>query len=653
MTTSENFKNYFNKKVNEVIEISRPQETTTDEIMNVSTIKIEVDKKPLKIPIPMFKSKSKIWKNNDLIDQPIFNNDNIKLLKKRDKNSGNTVFHIFCEKRKSTLNLQDDIEFLKCLGNNIIESKNNNNESALFLTLKNQKLGLIIMHELISRNVVNIGYKCKEELLIKCLEEGRLDMVKYLITIDIDLISKFKKVLEIKVNQTTFKYVKLIHSEYEKIVEIGLKSANRDYIKLFIIQLILGNFSKESVIQTIAEFKLPPISLEIDEFFFVYNYQMCDFVNLTEIKPSYIQELSKIKIYQISQVQIDRNELGRGGNGTVYSGTLKEIDNQNNQISIPVAIKIPTKFYRPTLVEIYKELAIHQKVNGLCGPKLFGCVKLNVGFGIIIERFDCSLYDYIKNNIIDFHLFFEFTLKMAITIKNLHKCHLNEIFHRDIKPHNWLVKLINGELVIVLSDFGLSRENSITNENTLQKYKGTSLFIPPELNENILYNDKSDIYSLGVSFMMLLYKVVYGEILNPFYEFKFISMDYFKTVVALENFLVPIVPTFLPDSFKEFLFSTMNRIYICRPNSEECVEIIRKLKIEYENDKTKWQINSIILQNEQSFLTESIISQQLKLMNQVKKFLEENDKFVLKRAKLNCSDSEIYQYLLSIIKCQK
>ncbi|KAM9976131.1 hypothetical protein ACTFIR_009972 [Dictyostelium discoideum] len=194
----------------------------------------------------------------------------------------------------------------------------------------------------------------------------------------------------IQVNTTTLQFVKLINSEYEKIVEIGLKSAGREYIKLFFIQFILGNFSKESIIQTIDEYKLPPIPKEIEDFFFVYNYQMCDFEKLIEIKPRYLNEISKIKIYPTSQVSIERNELGRGGNGTVHSGVLKEIDCQGNEISIPVAIKIPTQFNKSKLIEVYKELAIHQKINGICGPKLFGCVKLNVGFGIIIERFDCE-----------------------------------------------------------------------------------------------------------------------------------------------------------------------------------------------------------------------------------------------------------------------
>ncbi|KAM9976133.1 hypothetical protein ACTFIR_009974 [Dictyostelium discoideum] len=665
MASPQNWKNCFNKKAIEVIEIQKSQETITVETINnedksknnISKSKIKEFKKPIIKSISKLKLQPKFSRYNDIIDNSFDFNSNKNYFFKQDKVTGNTFIHVFCEKRESKMNLESDIENLKCLGKEMIETRNKNNESALFSTLKNQNLGLKIMNELISRNFfcfIDNG-KLQEELLTKCLEEGRVDMVKYLITIDFNLISKLKRMCQIiQVSPTTLQFVKLINSEYEKIVEIGLKSAGREYIKLFFIQFILGNFSKESIIQTIDEYKLPPIPKEIEDFFFVYNYQMCDFEKLTEIKPRYLNEITKIKIYPTSQVSIERNELGRGGNGTVHSGVLKEIDCQGNEISIPVAIKIPTRFNKSKLIEVYKELAIHQKINGICGPKLFGCVKLNVGFGIIIERFDCSLHDYIDNNNIDFDLFFELALKMVVTIKNLHKCHLKEIFHRDIKPHNWLVKKTKDELVVVLSDFGLSRENSETNENTLQKYRGTSVFVPPELNDNILYNDKSDIYSLGVSFMMLLYKVVYGKMENPFYEFIISKMEYFKTVVALENFLVPIVPTFLPDSFKEFLFSTMNRIYTCRPNSEECVEIITTLKTEYENDKTKWQVNSAIIQKEKSLLTDSIISQQLKLMNQVKKFVLENDKFfLLKKTKLYCSESEIKQYLLSIIKFQE
>ncbi|KAM9988796.1 hypothetical protein ACTFIY_004848 [Dictyostelium cf. discoideum] len=593
MTSTANLKNFLNKKAIEVIEILKSQEIATVETLNsISKSKSKGFKNPIE-SISKFLLKSKF----SFINHPIDVSSHKSFFSKPDKDSGNTFVHVFCEKRESNKNLESGIENLKSLGPEIFIIKNKNKEIALFSTIKNQQLGLKIMHEFISRNLINIGFDDKEKLLAKCLEEDRVDMVKYLITIDFDLLPKLKRILPvIKVSPTTLEFIKLI----------------------------------KSVIQTIDEFNLPQIPVEIDDFFFVYNYQMGDFVKLIEIIPRYLNEISKIKIYPISQVSYERVEIGRGGNDTVYSGNLKEIDSQGKEISIPVVIKIPKQFIKSKLIEVYKELAIHQKVNGTCGPKLYGVVKLNVGF-----RF-----------------FFELALKMVITIRNLHKCHFNEVLHSDIKPHNWLVRKTKDELVIVLSDFGLSRENSETNENTLQKYKGTTAFIPPELNENILYNDKSDIYSLGVSYMMLLYKVVYGKMENPFYEFKITNMEYFKSVVALENFLVPIVPTFLPHSFKEFLLSTMNRIYTCRPNSEECIEIIKTLRVEYENDKTKWQVNSVIIKKEQSLLTDSIISQQLKLMNQVKKF-EENDKFVLKKSKLNCSEDEIKKYLLTIIKCQE
>ncbi|KAN0014445.1 hypothetical protein ACTFIU_000763 [Dictyostelium citrinum] len=668
MSTAENWRNLFVNKTKEIIDISKNQITNvTDEDTlksiktkkNISLSKNEVDENSLKKSILKFQTKPKLKKYDSFLDHSIdylsiSNNGKKNFLIEKDS-SGNSFLHYFCKKRTSELNLQSDIENIKSLGKNITDVKNKKNETALFSTLKNQHLGLIIMHELISRNVITISDQIREQLLLKCLEEGRIDMVKYLFTIDYNLISKVKYINfnnnSNNNNSPTFQFAKLIYDQYEIIQGIGLKSSNIDYLKLFIIQFILGNFSKESINQIISEYKLPQISIALDDFFFVYNYQMNDFRSFTEIKQSYINEISQIKIYQIDQIVIDKKVLGSGGNGSVHSGLLKESDSQGKEILIPVAIKIPFKFSKPYMVGIYKELAIHHMVNGRCGPKLYGWVKLNIGFGIIIERMDYSLYDYVQNNKIDFDLFFDLAIKMITTIRDLHKYNFREILHRDVKPSNWLVKKNNEQLELVLSDFGLSRENSVTNEYTLMKNKGTSPFIPPELNENVLYNEKSDIYSLGVSLMMLLYKVVYGKLENPFFEFKIVNMDYFKSVVALEFCIIPIVPTFLPDNFKEFLFLTMNRIYKLRPNSEECLETLKKIKIQYENDKTKWVINNQIIEREKSLFTDSILLQQSNLLEQVKKYQEKNVDSNLKITKK--SQSQIKEDLLLLIKMKK
>lgn len=91
-------------------------------------------------------------------------------------------------------------------------------------------------------------------------------------------------------------------------------------------------------------------------------------------------------------------------------------------------------------------------------------------------------------------------LAMLDCIEALHK---NGVFHRDIKPQNFL---FNGEKLVV-SDFGLSTQvDSLTQFTRTIDYGGTLSYLPPEfLNGGFKYADAlGDIFMLGKSFYTLL-----------------------------------------------------------------------------------------------------------------------------------------------------
>lgn len=88
----------------------------------------------------------------------------------------------------------------------------------------------------------------------------------------------------------------------------------------------------------------------------------------------------------------------------------------------------------------------------------------------------------------------------------IQELHNQNIYHRDIKPQNFLLKQ---DLEIVVSDFGLGVEpNSTSRCTSTNMFGGTEGYLPPEFSEGgFKYADaKGDIFMLGKSFYALLTK---------------------------------------------------------------------------------------------------------------------------------------------------
>ena len=72
--------------------------------------------------------------------------------------------------------------------------------------------------------------------------------------------------------------------------------------------------------------------------------------------------------------------------------------------------------------------------------------------------------------------------------------HSKSIIHRDLKPGNIFM---NKKFKIKIIDFGLASENHTKNEESV----GTALYLSPEQLEKKPYNEKVDIYALGIILM--------------------------------------------------------------------------------------------------------------------------------------------------------
>jgi len=81
-------------------------------------------------------------------------------------------------------------------------------------------------------------------------------------------------------------------------------------------------------------------------------------------------------------------------------------------------------------------------------------------------------------------------------------CHTNAVAHRDLKPENLLLKSEDNDSEIKIADFGFAKK--VLTPNSLTTQCGTPGYVAPEILEGVAYDEKSDMWSLGVIVYILL-----------------------------------------------------------------------------------------------------------------------------------------------------
>ncbi|EGR27829.1 protein kinase domain protein, partial [Ichthyophthirius multifiliis] len=187
--------------------------------------------------------------------------------------------------------------------------------------------------------------------------------------------------------------------------------------------------------------------------------------------------------------------LGQGTFGQVRLA----IDKQNNQ---KYAIKIIQKqilFQYCSIQNLKREIKIQKKMDHPNICKLFYYFEDKQNVYLVLEYCEQgNLYSVLKKlNKLNQNIAFRFFYQTCLGVYHLHK---NGIIHRDLKPENLLIDQ-NGD--IKLCDFGWSAEQNNSVRNT---FCGTIDYMAPEMIENIPYDHKIDIWSLGI----LLYELLHG-----------------------------------------------------------------------------------------------------------------------------------------------
>ncbi|KAJ0241778.1 Calmodulin-binding receptor-like cytoplasmic kinase 3 [Hirschfeldia incana] len=196
----------------------------------------------------------------------------------------------------------------------------------------------------------------------------------------------------------------------------------------------------------------------------------------------------------------DSNQIGEGGFGIVYKGTLAD-----GQV---VAIKRAKKEHFENLRKEFKsEVDLLSKIGHRNLVKLLGYVDKGDERLIITEYVgNGTLRDHldgVNGSILSFSQRLEIVIDVCHGLTYLHSYAERQIIHRDIKSSN--IILTTGMRAKV-ADFGFARGGPTEANQThiLTQVKGTVGYLDPEYMRTYQLTAKSDVFSFGILVVEIL-----------------------------------------------------------------------------------------------------------------------------------------------------
>ena len=194
-----------------------------------------------------------------------------------------------------------------------------------------------------------------------------------------------------------------------------------------------------------------------------------------------------------------KSPIGKGAFGEVW-----KVTHENSQKVYCIKILSKRDIFEQKLInQINKEISIMYNVNHPYSVKLVNHFEDNDKLYLIMElASNGNLYNLIQNTKKDKVKNLELIKKLIIqTIEIIKYLHSLNIIYRDIKPENLL---LDKDYNIKLCDYGWA--TYITPGKYLTVYCGTPEYVSPEMLKKYPYNEKVDIWALGV----LIFELVFG-----------------------------------------------------------------------------------------------------------------------------------------------
>ena len=287
-----------------------------------------------------------------------------------------------------------------------------------------------------------------------------------------------------KINQLFDEYFKRINKS-------NLIVKNLDNIYFIIDTKILKNKNEETI-----------------ESFFKNNTSSTFLVKVVNGKSHYnnyqIKKLIKGNIYSsVYEAQI---------NGIDTPVAIKKINKERIKemmMEENITLEIKDEDFIPKIAKFNIEIENMQKCQCENSIKIYDYYDTEKEFIIIMELCDETLYHLLckKENERGFKSG-EIKYILLQLNKVFKKMNYYNISHRDIKLNNILIKYLNPEKTkykVLLSDFG-SSDQLFNNKKFFEEYVGTQLTMAPEILDAQPYNNKCDLWSLGVIIYQLYTK---------------------------------------------------------------------------------------------------------------------------------------------------
>lgn len=224
-----------------------------------------------------------------------------------------------------------------------------------------------------------------------------------------------------------------------------------------------------------------------------------------------IDEVSKLKQMPLSIPE----KLYKGFEIDGYKLKLSLIQNDRTWICEKKGLDYVIKFApteaidNPEILDLYvKEVWNAKRLKAGFFPKSVVPKNRTARYYLMTKLEGITLKAYLKKR----HLSIEESIVLAKTLLHMSQYLLKyDLVHGDIKPENIIVIERDGKRIFKVIDFG-----SITELYSVNSRAGTPSYLAPERFKDAFINEKTEIFSIGVTlFESLTEKFPYGEI-EPF-----------------------------------------------------------------------------------------------------------------------------------------